>query len=74
VSARVVYSTTTPNPFARVSAAPKEAKSRPVTTGKCGQCGAIEIVVYPPIGHVNLSAIGESESYPIGYGGCELCS
>jgi hypothetical protein len=41
--------------------------------GQCTHCGAIEVVLAGVDGYRDLSAIGESDRYPHGYG-CELCA
>lgn len=41
--------------------------------GKCRACGACEVEIYGPYGSTDLSSIGESATYPTGYG-CEACS
>lgn len=43
------------------------------TYGQCGACGAIEANLVRVTGTRDLSAIGESDAYPIGYG-CEHCA
>lgn len=43
------------------------------TYGKCGLCGCVEVALNKVAGFVDLSDIGESSRYPLGYG-CELCS
>jgi len=40
--------------------------------GKCRACGAVETRLDHADGTTDLSAIGESDKYPTGYG-CELC-
>lgn len=41
--------------------------------GLCTACGAVEVALKRVTGTRDLSSIGESASYPTGYG-CELCS
>lgn len=41
--------------------------------GMCTGCGAVEVELVEVAGTRDLSHIGESESYPVGYG-CEVCS
>jgi hypothetical protein len=45
----------------------------PATYGKCLACGSVEVRLNKVTCHVDLSDIGESDSYPAGYG-CEVCS
>lgn len=42
-------------------------------TGMCTACGSIEVELIRPTGTRDLSDIGESAAYPVGYG-CEVCS
>ena len=49
-----------------------DARIRKVT-GKCTACGAVEVVLDNVTGTTDLSGIGESATYPTGYG-CEVCS
>lgn len=48
-----------------------EKKVSPVY-GQCTMCGAIETKLNKVSGYRDLSSIGESDRYPVGYG-CELC-
>lgn len=41
--------------------------------GQCTHCGAVEVELTNPSGTRDLSDIGESAKYPVGYG-CEVCS
>jgi hypothetical protein len=41
--------------------------------GQCTACGAVEVELNRPTGTRDLSHIGESAAYPVGYG-CELCA
>jgi hypothetical protein len=41
--------------------------------GMCGCCGAFEVRLMKVTGTRDLSDIGESASYPTGYG-CEVCA
>lgn len=53
-----------------------EADQRPPLSGvygQCHSCGAIETNLVTPAGTKDLSAMGESDAYPFGYG-CELCA
>jgi hypothetical protein len=43
------------------------------TYGQCRACGGHEVLLLHPYGTVDLSSMGESPAYPVGYG-CELCS
>jgi hypothetical protein len=43
------------------------------TYGHCTHCGAVEVALAQVAGYRDLSAIGESDRYPVGYG-CELCA
>lgn len=55
----------------RIAAAPP---APPINrNGRCLSCGAIETQLNRIAGYEDLSSIGESERYPVGYG-CELCS
>lgn len=42
------------------------------TFGLCTSCGSVEVALDHPTGTRDLSGIGESASYPTGYG-CEVC-
>lgn len=42
------------------------------TYGLCGCCGAVEVALDKATGTRDLSDVGESATYPTGYG-CELC-
>jgi hypothetical protein len=41
--------------------------------GLCTHCGAVEVKLNHPTGTRDLSSMGESATYPTGYG-CEVCS
>lgn len=41
--------------------------------GLCTHCGAVEVVLIKVTGIRDLSDIGESSTYPTGYG-CEVCA
>lgn len=41
--------------------------------GMCTHCGAVEVLLMQPYGFRDLSSIGESPDYPVGYG-CEVCA
>lgn len=41
--------------------------------GRCIACGSVEVMLDDATSTVDLSAIGESATYPTGYG-CEVCS
>lgn len=41
--------------------------------GMCTACGCVEVALVRVTGSQDLSAIGESAEYPVGYG-CEVCS
>jgi Fe-S cluster biogenesis protein NfuA len=43
------------------------------TYGMCTGCGSVEVALRNITGTRDLSAIGESAEYPIGYG-CEVCA
>lgn len=43
------------------------------TYGQCTACGSVEVALNTATGTRDLSAIGESDAYPTGYG-CEVCS
>jgi hypothetical protein len=43
------------------------------TYGHCTHCGAVEVELVKVAGYRDLSSIGESDRYPVGYG-CELCA
>lgn len=43
------------------------------TYGMCTACGAVEVALNMVTGFRDLSAIGEHEKYPTGYG-CEMCA
>ena len=43
------------------------------TYGMCLACRSVEVVLNRVIGTRDLSNIGESEAYPVGYG-CEVCA
>lgn len=45
----------------------------PITYGLCLHCHAIEVALVKATGTRDYSSIGESDTYPTGYG-CELCS
>ena len=40
--------------------------------GKCTACGSVEVALDAVSGTTDLSSIGESATYPTGYG-CEVC-
>ncbi|AZS07529.1 hypothetical protein PBI_DUKE13_193 [Mycobacterium phage Duke13] len=42
------------------------------TYGMCTACGSIEVALKRATGTRDLSHMGESSSYPTGYG-CEVC-
>lgn len=44
-----------------------------VTYGMCIACGSVEVALVKATGTRDLSDIGESATYPTGYG-CEVCS
>lgn len=44
-----------------------------MTAGMCTACGSVEVELNQATGERDLSAIGESDRYPTGYG-CEVCS
>lgn len=47
---------------------------RPPVYGMCTHCGAVEVQLLNGVtGHRDLSDIGESDRYPVGYG-CEVCT
>lgn len=41
--------------------------------GMCTACGSVEVALNAVAGSRDLSSIGESPNYPVGYG-CEVCS
>lgn len=43
------------------------------TYGMCTACGSVEVQLVTVTGARDLSDVGESASYPTGYG-CEVCS
>lgn len=43
------------------------------TYGLCLSCRSVEVALLKVIGWRDLSDIGESDAYPVGYG-CEVCS
>jgi hypothetical protein len=43
------------------------------TYGQCTACGSIEVALNEVSHYRDLSAVGESDAYPCGYG-CELCA
>jgi len=45
----------------------------PIVYGMCTACGSVEVALDKPTGTRNLSHIGESANYPVGYG-CVVCS
>jgi hypothetical protein len=47
-------------------------KNEPVY-GMCTACRSVEVALVEATGTRDLSSIGESSSYPVGYG-CEVCS
>lgn len=49
------------------------AESRTTTYGMCLACRSVEVALVEVVGERDLSWMGESSHYPIGYG-CELCS
>lgn len=51
----------------------EEKTGDPTVYGKCMACGSTETGLHRVSGFINLSDIGESSLYPVGYG-CELCS
>ena len=44
-----------------------------IAYGLCTGCGAVEVALVKATGMRDLSGIGESATYPTGYG-CEVCS
>lgn len=50
-----------------------EPKSTEPTYGLCTACGAVEVELNQQDGTRDLSHMGESDRYPVGYG-CEVCS
>ena len=46
---------------------------RPDVYGMCTGCGSVEVRLRNPTGTRDLSGIGESATYPTGYG-CEVCA
>ena len=44
-----------------------------MTAGMCTACGSVEVELNQATGTRDMSAIGESDRYPTGYG-CEVCS
>lgn len=44
----------------------------PPVYGMCTNCGAVEVALNKATGSRDLSYMGESPSYPTGYG-CEVC-
>lgn len=40
--------------------------------GMCIGCGSVEVALINPTGTRDLSDMGESDAYPVGYG-CEVC-
>lgn len=45
----------------------------PITYGLCLHCGSVEVALNCVTGTRDLSDIGESDTYPTGYG-CEVCA
>ena len=45
----------------------------PPVYGMCTHCGSVEVALGVVTGTRDLSYMGESSEYPIGYG-CEVCS
>lgn len=45
----------------------------PTTYGMCLACRSIEVALVKVIGTRDFSDIGESDTYPTGYG-CEVCA
>ena len=45
----------------------------PVVYGMCVACRSVEVALVRVTGTRDLSDIGESDTYPIGYG-CEVCA
>jgi hypothetical protein len=43
------------------------------TYGMCTACGSVEVELRRVTGTRDLSYMGESATYPVGYG-CEVCS
>ena len=43
------------------------------TYGMCTACGSVEVLLITPSGTRDLSHMGESDRYPVGYG-CEVCA
>lgn len=43
------------------------------THGMCTACGSVEVALNKATGTRDLSSIGESSTYPTGYG-CEVCA
>lgn len=64
---------TTVTGIARVHAASHAPLRRVVTFGACLSCGSIEVALDRVTGHRDLSDMGESPTYPVGYG-CVVCS
>lgn len=51
----------------------KGAGKREPTYGMCTACGSVEVALNAPHGTRDLSYMGESPRYPVGYG-CEVCA
>jgi len=70
MSSVIVWSTSTPVEV------PTSSWNRPAddnrVVGKCTACGCVEVLLNEAHGFADLTAIGESGKYPIGYG-CEVC-
>lgn len=65
--------TTTAAGIARVHAATHAPLQVRHTHGKCLGCGSVEVMLDRVTGTTDLSSIGESATYPVGYG-CVVCS
>ena len=49
------------------------ADEREPVYGMCTGCGSVEVRLIRPHGTRDLSYMGESPKYPVGYG-CEVCA
>lgn len=49
------------------------SQDAPITYGLCTHCGSVEVALNCVTGTRDLSDIGESDTYPTGYG-CEVCA
>lgn len=56
--------------LAKVAIAPAPAAP---SYGACTACGSVEVALVRTTGARDMSGIGESDSYPTGYG-CEVCA